>query len=133
MPKYDLKTPCRNCPFRNDSTRIRFRVRERAEEIEEQAYRRGFPCHLSADLIESDEVDEGGYVFGANTQHCVGYTILAIKDNGGAGGWPGIENDEDLAERTRRRTSTWMRRYSRRCKNSSTPTPETTYEVHVCL
>lgn len=33
--RFDLKTPCKNCPFRTDDTAIRFSCRERAEEIEE--------------------------------------------------------------------------------------------------
>lgn len=96
--RYDLKTPCKNCPFRNDATRIRFRTRKRAAEIEEQAYRHGFPCHLSAELVE-DEDDLGGphgYMQTEASQHCIGYVIMRIKE--GCGAWPGIGNDEDLAE-----------------------------------
>ena len=48
--RFDLKEPCTHCPFRSDDTRITFRGRERTEEIEEGAYRRDFPCHLSAPL-----------------------------------------------------------------------------------
>lgn len=80
--RFDLKTPCKNCPFRTDETAIRFAVRERAEEIEESAYRNGFPCHLSAELDEDDE--DGGYEFGDKTQHCAGATIMYLQ--GGAGG-----------------------------------------------
>ena len=94
MPRYDLKTPCKNCPFRNDETRLRFFNRERAEEIEDTAYRNGFPCHLSAKLEEDESGD--GYVFGENTQHCVGYIIMQLKE--GSGPWPGIDNDEDLMD-----------------------------------
>lgn len=72
--KFDLRTPCKNCPFRTDETAIRFACRERAEEIEESAYRNGFPCHLSAELNEDDE--DGGYEFGDNTQHCAGATLM---------------------------------------------------------
>jgi hypothetical protein len=75
--KFDLKTPCKNCPFRTDATAIRFSCRERAEEIEESAYRHGFPCHLSAELNEDDE--NGGYEFGANTQHCAGALLMYLK------------------------------------------------------
>lgn len=97
--KFDLKTPCKNCPFRSDATAIRFACRERAEEIEESAYRNGFPCHLSADFIDDDETQDGesgGYIAGENTQHCVGYIILQINDSGGGSPWPGIDNDEEL-------------------------------------
>lgn len=80
--KFDLRTPCKNCPFRTDETAIRFACRERAVEIEESAYRNGFPCHLSADFDEDE--DDGGYVFGDNTQHCAGATIMYLQ--GGASG-----------------------------------------------
>ena len=60
--KFDLKTPCKNCPFMNTKDGIKFACRERAEEIEEQAYRNGFPCHLSA-VDTSDEDEDGGFVF----------------------------------------------------------------------
>lgn len=100
--RYDLKTPCKNCPFRSDGTAIRFSCRDRAAEIEESAYRNGFPCHLSAELIEDDKTwdgESGGYVAGENTQHCVGYIILQLKDSGGGSPWPGIDNDDSLLER----------------------------------
>ena len=78
MPRYNLKRPCKNCPFRSDDTRIRFSCRERAEEIENSAYRNGFPCHLSADLQEDDRYGE---------------------PEGSWTPWPGIDNDEDLLTR----------------------------------
>lgn len=97
--RFDLKTPCKNCPFRSDETRIKFSCRERAEEIVESAYRNGFPCHLSADFVEGDEEGNGeGYVFGEKTQHCVGAIIMFLKEGLNECGWPGIDNDEDLAE-----------------------------------
>lgn len=96
--KFDLKKPCKNCPFRSDASAIRFSGLERAEEIEESAYRNGFPCHLSAvDTSEEDE-ENGGYVFGENTQHCAGYIIMQINESLGSP-WPGINNDEALYER----------------------------------
>ncbi|MFN4296739.1 MAG: hypothetical protein ACK4FB_07835 [Brevundimonas sp.] len=79
--RFDLKTPCKNCPFRTDETAIRFQCLERAEEIEESAYRNGFPCHLSADL-EEDEGD-AGYVFGGNTQHCAGALLMFARHGDG--------------------------------------------------
>lgn len=100
--KFDLKTPCKNCPFRNDETRITFAGKERATEIAESAYRNGFPCHLSAiDTSEAYEAmgieDQGGYEFGENTQHCAGAIIMFLHDSYGSP-WPGIGNDEDLME-----------------------------------
>ena len=77
--RFDLRTPCKNCPFRTDETAIRFACRERAEEIEESAYRNGFPCHLSAEYTGDDDED-GGYEFGENTQHCAGAMIMYLLD-----------------------------------------------------
>lgn len=96
--RFDLKTPCKNCPFRTDETAIRFSCRERAEEIEESAYRHGFPCHLSA-TDTSDDDEDGGFEFArnGNTQHCVGAIIMYL--NQGDSSTPGTGNDEDLFER----------------------------------
>lgn len=93
--KHQLRKPCKNCPFRNGPNRITFRGRERAEEIAESAYRNGFPCHMSAELIEDDDDlgFEGGYVPGPNTQHCAGSLAMFAQDSCGDP-WPGINNDE---------------------------------------
>jgi hypothetical protein len=93
---YRLKRPCKHCPFAPTDTRIKFACAERAEEIAESAYRNGFPCHQSADLVEDDDGDSDGYVFGEKTQHCVGALMMFLSDSHGC--WPGIENDDDLAE-----------------------------------
>lgn len=77
--KFDLKTPCKNCPFMNTKDGIKFSCRERAEEIEETAYRNGFPCHLSA-VDTSDDDEDGGFVFGEDTQHCAGALLVFLKD-----------------------------------------------------
>ena len=95
--KFDLKTPCKNCPFRTDDTRITFADRERAEEIEETAFRHGFPCHLSAVEEEETEYDPGGFVPGPDTQHCIGAIIMYMKS--GETCWPGIGNNENLVDR----------------------------------
>ncbi len=93
--KYDLKKPCKNCPFRTDKTAIRFATKERAEEIEESAYRNGFPCHLSAELDEDDE--DAGFEAGPNTQHCAGALIMYMQS--GETEWPGVDNDDELVSR----------------------------------
>lgn len=94
--RFDLKTPCKNCPFRTDDTAIRFACRERAEEIEESAYRNGFPCHLSAEYVEETPYEDDGYVFGENTQHCIGALIMFYRD--GYDSTPGTDNDGALME-----------------------------------
>lgn len=99
--RFDLKKPCKNCPFSKSEHRIVFANRERAEEIEEQAYRRGFPCHLSAECVENDD-GEGGFVPVANTQHCAGALIMYLND--GETEWPGIDNDYKLAAKLERQT-----------------------------
>jgi hypothetical protein len=102
--RFDLKVPCKNCPFRNGPNRITFACRERAEEIEESAYRQGFPCHLSAtDTSDEDEDEErGGYEFAVDgsTQHCAGAAAMFLLD--GYDSWPGIDNDEELGDRLRK-------------------------------
>jgi hypothetical protein len=97
--KYDLKKPCKNCPFSIGKEAIKFYSRERAEEIEETAYRNGFPCHLSAELREHyvDGNMEEGYFEGDNTQHCAGAAIMFMRNYEGP--WPGIYNDEEIYER----------------------------------
>lgn len=95
-----LTKPCKICPFANTPDRIRFRGRERAEEIAEQAYRNGFPCHLSAVLEEDDDdYGGGGYVPGPKTQHCAGALGTLARDYQMLGSaWPAIDNDEEVAE-----------------------------------
>ncbi len=99
---YKLRQPCKNCPFAPTDTRIVFACKERAEEIEETAYRNGFPCHLSAEDTSEDEDGnenpEGGFEFGEKTQHCAGAIMMNIKSGYGSP-WPGIGNDEDLLEK----------------------------------
>ena len=99
--RFDLKNPCKNCPFMNTKHSIKFSCRERAEEIEEQAYRNGFPCHLSA-INTSDDDEDGGFVFGENTQHCAGALIVFLKD-GYDGNVPFEQLDEDEQDRIKER------------------------------
>ena len=94
--RYDLKAPCKNCPFAETPTRIRFSCEERARESEESAYRNGFPCHLSAEGEEEPDGTEG-FVAGRNTQHCAGAAAMFL--NAGYDTWPGIDNSERIAER----------------------------------
>ena len=95
--RFDLTTPCTNCPFRSDATRITFKSKDRAQQIEEQAYRHGFPCHVSAELHENQLTHEEGYVFGEQTQYCAGHILMQLHESTGSP-WPGIGNDEELVE-----------------------------------
>lgn len=97
IPGYQRRRPCRHCPFAPTNTRITFACRSRAEEISEQAYRRGFPCHESAvDTQDEDSNPDGGFEFGSKTQHCAGAVMMHLSESGGAE-YPGIGNDEELA------------------------------------
>jgi len=100
--KFDLKTPCKNCPFMNTKDGIKFACRERAEEIEETAYRNGFPCHLSA-VDTSDDYEDGGYEFSENTQHCAGALLMFLKDGYENGNIPMERLDEDEQDRIKQR------------------------------
>lgn len=86
----------------NTKDGIKFSCRERAEEIEEQAYRYGFPCHLSAHNTEDDGDEEGGYVFDTNTQHCAGALLVFLKD-GYDGNVPFEHLPEEKQDRIRER------------------------------
>jgi hypothetical protein len=101
--RYELKIPCKNCPFRTDATAIRFTCRDRAEQIEENTYRNGFPCHLTAHDTSDEDEENGGYEATENSQHCVGYLIMAMKD--GYDSTPGTNNSTSLFDRLRNRVN----------------------------
>lgn len=72
--KYDLISPCGNCPFRCDVPG--FLSEERAQEIAESITRRQqtFSCHK---MNEFD--DEGEPIESENSQHCAGALIMLEK------------------------------------------------------
>lgn len=94
--RFDLKRPCKICPFANTPDRITFACRERAAEIEEHAYRRGFVCHEHAVHIEEDDYCDGGFDFRADgsSQHCFGAIALHVKDGGSSVPWEGLSEEE---------------------------------------
>ena len=77
--RWDLVRPCKLCPFRSDDTRITFRCRERAEEIEEIAYRQGFVCHEHGETFEDDEGESIGPRHDGTSQHCAGALIVYLR------------------------------------------------------
>lgn len=99
--RFDLKKPCKHCPFANTPDRITFACRERAEEIEEIAYREGFVCHQHSEYREDHE-GFGSYHFGHDgaSQHCFGALAMYIKDGGANVPWEyAIAEDPELEAR----------------------------------
>lgn len=97
--KFDLKRPCKNCPFANTPDRIKFACRERAMEIEERAYRQGFVCHEHGETIENEDGDSEGIDFRADgsSQHCFGAIAMYLKNGGGNVPWENLTYDDDGA------------------------------------
>lgn len=95
--RFDLIRPCKHCPFRRDETRITFAARERAEEIEELAYRQGFVCHEHAQEPDED-YEDSGYEFreDGSSQHCFGALFMYLRNGHGNVPWEHyIEEDEE--------------------------------------
>ena len=90
--KWDLKKPCTNCPFQKLDTAIRFACRERAEEIEEIAYRQGFVCHEFGEDVETGFDGESHIDFRADgsSQHCAGAIMMYLYDGSGNVPWENI-------------------------------------------
>lgn len=73
MADFNMRTPCRHCPFRSD---IRpFLTGERAEEIAE-AIERGltFTCHKTVDYSDEQPHETDA------SMHCAGALIIAEKE-----------------------------------------------------
>lgn len=114
--KWDLKRPCKLCPFRKGSEGevIRFACRSRAEEIEESAYREGFVCHEHSTYVEGNqETGEGeGYTFGEDgEQHCVGALMMYLYDGGGNVPFEWLEEKEQDRIQTRLETNAFAEVY----------------------
>jgi len=94
--KFDLKRPCKHCPFANTPDRITFACQERAEEIEETAYRQGFVCHEHSEYVEDETGENDGYVFAQNgsSQHCFGALAMYVKEGGGNVPWERLSGEE---------------------------------------
>ena len=100
--RFDLKKPCEHCPFANTPTRITFACRERAEEIEEMAYREGFVCHKHSEHREGPDGESDGYHFrdDGSSQHCFGALAMYIRDGGANVPWEhAIDEDPELETR----------------------------------
>jgi len=98
--KFDLKKPCKNCPFVDGPNRITFACHDRAIEIEEIAYRQGFVCHLHSECVEDEEESYFDFSADGNSQHCWG--ALAMYMQSGSSNVPfeqACDEDENLEER----------------------------------
>ena len=84
-----LKTPCKDCPFRNDRGHPFFgrdqhgeaRVRELAESFTENHV---FPCHKTADWETDDETGYTRQVQNERTTACAGMVIMSEHDPRGS-------------------------------------------------
>lgn len=75
---FDLKRPCKDCPFRKDHHG--FLDRERAREIAHELVdlQRTFSCHKT-NILSDEESEEGEAEVSAEPQHCAGATIFLEK------------------------------------------------------
>lgn len=96
--KFDLIRPCKHCPFRNDETRITFASRERAEEIEEIAYRQGFVCHEHGEDIETDEDSHIDFREDGTSQHCFGALFMYLRHGSGNVPWENYTDEDESRE-----------------------------------
>jgi hypothetical protein len=80
---FDLKKPCKSCPFRTNSLKG-WLGKSRAKEIADALYKKDqtFSCHKTVDYNSSDWDDESGeriYFNREGEQHCVGALIMMEK------------------------------------------------------
>lgn len=78
--KFDMTTPCDNCPFRTEPPF--YGGLQRAQEIAD-ALERGqtFQCHKTVEYVDSDDNDGETSVPTPGDQHCAGALIL-LERNG---------------------------------------------------
>jgi len=76
--KFDMKSPCDNCPFRNDGKGIALHP-ERALEISDDVLHGNgsFTCHKTT--VYDEELDE--LVAGPDAQMCAGAMLLAVHED----------------------------------------------------
>lgn len=79
--RYDLKTPCKNCPFRTDIPAFltKGRAKEIASSLSPPRSDQGgtFPCHKTT--VPDDESDDGEMRVLPKSQHCAGALIMLAK------------------------------------------------------
>lgn len=80
--KFNLKQPCKDCPFRNDKPHQKGWLGEkRAEEIYKSLIHDGlFPCHKTHDYTQDDE-DSDEFQHQDGHQFCAGALIMLENEN----------------------------------------------------
>ncbi|MDO4897599.1 MAG: DUF6283 family protein [Moraxella sp.] len=78
--KFELKRPCKDCPFRNDKPHQQGWLGEkRAMEIYENLLDGGcFPCHKTHDYLKDDG---NGFTHQEGHQFCAGALIMLENEN----------------------------------------------------
>jgi hypothetical protein len=74
--RFDMKTPCTNCPFRSDVPA--YLRKSRVREIENALVRRTFACHKTT-VDHEDEDGNCDRIVVQESQHCAGALILLEK------------------------------------------------------
>lgn len=76
---FDLRKPCKGCPFVDDEHAVRHLGEERAEGIVDSITRmqQSFTCHKTTEYCE----EKGEHVTNGKEQHCAGALILLEKHN----------------------------------------------------
>lgn len=79
--KFNLKKPCKDCPFRNDKLHQKgWLGKERAEEIYQNLLDGGnFPCHKTHDYSCDD--GSGNFQHQEGHQFCAGALIMLENEN----------------------------------------------------
>lgn len=74
--KFDLKRPCKSCPFRTDIPPFLSRRRgvEIANSIDGRKLQQTFPCHMTT--VDDEDEDCGERHVTPNSQHCAGAMIV---------------------------------------------------------
>lgn len=77
--RYRLRTPCPDCPFRNDIPP--YLTKGRVREMERDLARGEFHCHKTLDYSKIGDDDEDDQPDSKNAAHCAGALILLEKLN----------------------------------------------------
>jgi len=76
--KFDMTSPCEQCPFRNDLPHGYLRT-VRVEQIAESLFnQQAFPCHKTTEFVDMDD-DGDDMAVTEDSQACAGAEIFLLK------------------------------------------------------